>query len=171
MWQSPFWDDKMPQKHCSLTYWTLCAPIKVIYISAPLIHDITSGNYNAQLVALGTVLRGGTGRTLPGSGPKYQHQRKTWFFLRNTSKEKWGRFLSLHQLFHQNFYPAVSGSPVQLSFCNPLPQQTWAHNPNILTHNTSALYTGTASQPRANMDRKQLSSQQNGPTVFPSLAD
>lgn len=122
----------------------LC-PIKVIYIPAPLIHDIPSGSYNAQLVALGPGLRW-HGENLTRLRTKTPASEKDTSFLKNTSKEKWGCLLSLHELFNQNFYPAASDSPMQLSFCNPLPQQTWAHISNVLTHNTGALYTGTASQ-------------------------
>lgn len=146
MWQSPFWDDKKPQKHCPLTYWTFCAPIKVIYISAPLIHDITSGNYNAQLVALGTVLRGGTGRTWPGSGPKYQHQRKTQLFKETLPRKNEAVFFPYTSCSIRIFI--LQHLVVQYSsvFATTCPSKIWAHNPNMLTHSTCALYTGTASQ-------------------------
>lgn len=61
------------------------------------------------------------------SGPKYHHQRKTEkeSFSKNTSKEKLGHSLPLHQLFHQNFYPAVSGSPYCSVSATSKPEHTF----------------------------------------------
>lgn len=90
---------------------------KLFIFQALLIHDITSSDYNAQLVALGIVLRGGRGRTCQAHDQN-NNIRERCLLLKNISKEKRGHFLSLYQLFHQNFYStlavAASGSPVEV---------------------------------------------------------
>jgi len=65
----------------------------------------------------GITLRGGRGRTYQAHDQN-NNIRERCLLLKNISKEKLGHFLSLHQLFHQNFYStlavAASGSPVEV---------------------------------------------------------
>lgn len=90
---------------------------KLFIFQALLIHDITSSDHNAQLVALGIALRGGR-RTTYQAHDQNNSTRERHLLLNNTSKEKLGHFLSLHQLFHQSFYSmlevAASGSLVEV---------------------------------------------------------
>lgn len=135
---------------------------KLFIFQVLLIHDITSSDHNAQLVALGIALRGGRGRTYQAHDQN-NSIRERYLLLKNISKEKLEHFLLLHRLFHQNFYfmleVAAFDNPVEVRLPH-VPPPTRSKSEQVFpihTHThvrTYSAWAQPASQPRVNTDRK-----------------